>query len=114
MNIQIASRMKNSETIFLDIVNRLSTEDEDVCVGKMMSSPGIKFKDKVFAFLHKESMGFRLGPSFNPDESGLQSIHPLSPFKTKAPLKGWYVVDAEEHDSWEALAKLALDFTRTL
>ena len=106
--------MNNSETIYLNIVTQLTAQDPDVTPGKMMSSPGLKCRDKVFAFFHKDSMGFRMGPAFDPAASGLKSIHPLSPFKTKAPLKGWYVVDKEESERWEALALSALEFTKTL
>ncbi len=86
----------------------------DVAHGKMMSSPGLKCNNRVFAFEMKDGMGFRLGPDFDPDAAGLQSARPLSPFKTKPPLKGWYIVGEAEQSRWEELAGQALAFTRTL
>ncbi|XOV93642.1 MAG: hypothetical protein ACFHWX_02810 [Bacteroidota bacterium] len=86
----------------------------DVESGNMMSSPGLKFKEKVFAFFHKGKMGFRLGPNFDPDKMGLRNHEPLSPFKTKPPLKGWFIVDQSEMDFWEPLTEMALAFTQTL
>ena len=106
--------MSLAEAKFMNIVHRLSNSDENVHLGKMMSSPGLKFKDKVFAFYHKESMGFRLGENFSPEKYGVDRHRPLSPFKTKPPLKGWFIIDKEENNSWELLADLALDFTKTL
>lgn len=75
--------MNRSEKQFNSIVSKFSSLDQDV----MMSSPGLKFKDKVFAFYHKETMGFRLGPNFNPVKVGLENAKPLSPFKKKRLLK---------------------------
>ncbi|MEQ8339328.1 MAG: hypothetical protein RIA62_18345 [Cyclobacteriaceae bacterium] len=82
--------------------------------GKMMSSPGLKYNNKVFAFLYKEKMGLRLGPSFDPDKWGLKNPEPLSPFKVKPPLKGWLLIDQREMDLWEPFADMALTFTQTL
>ncbi len=88
--------------------------NDDVQLGKMMSSPGLKCNGKMFAFHCKDGMGFRLGLGFDPDTFGLKNPKPLSPFKTKPPLKGWYIVSENESDKWEALATHALEFTRTL
>ena len=46
---------------FERIVATLTADDSNVSLGKMMSSPGLKYGDKVFAFQAKEAMGFRLG-----------------------------------------------------
>ncbi len=99
---------------FERIVAQFTAMESNVHPGKMMSAPGLKYKDKVFAFLAKDGMGFRLGREFDPVAFGLINAKPLNPFKTKGPLKGWYVVDADEIDQWESLAARALAFTRTL
>ena len=96
------------------ITDQMTTANPDVVLGKMMSSPGLKYKDKVFAFYTKEEMGFRLGPDFDPDKFGVTSVSPLSPFKTKPPLKGWFMVDESESNKWQTLASTALEFTITL
>ncbi len=106
--------MTNSAAKFDRIVTAFTAMNTDVHLGKMMSAPGLKFRDKVFAFLGKDGMGFRLGPGFDPDAFGLRNPKPLNPFKTKPPLKGWYIVDETEQDKWDALATQALAFTRTL
>ena len=43
----------------------------------------------------------------------IEKGEPLNPFKTKGPLKGWYIVADKQRDAWEALARSALAFTRT-
>ena len=99
---------------FTNICGKLCNENTGVYEGKMMSSPGLKFNNKVFAFYHKSTMGFRMGPLFDPIKYGLKFAKPLSPFKTKPPLKGWYVIDVIEKDLWHELSEMALEFTKTL
>ena len=106
--------MNQSEKQFELLVAKYFSIDADVHPGKMMSSPGLKFKDKVFAFYHKETMGFRLGPNFNPEKMGLKNAKPLSPFKKKPPLKGWFIIEKIENNTWDTLTELALEFTKTL
>lgn len=82
---------------------------EGVAVGRMMSSPALIYKGKVFAFFHKEQMTFKLGKDFVPEEEGLQGCTFLSPFKHKPPMRAWIVVPWTEKDHWESLARSALD-----
>lgn len=106
--------MVSTESQFMTLVSKFSSSHPDVILGKMMSAPGLKYRDKVFAFYHKQEMGFRLGPKFEPMKFGLTNAKPLSPFKTKPPLKGWYIINENESEFWEILAEMALDFTMTL
>jgi len=106
--------MNKAETKFMNLVNKLSSADDDVFMGKMMSSPGLKYKDKVFAFFNKDTMGFRLGTELDIHKLGVKNPQPLSPFKTKPPLKGWWIVDYEEHKHWDKLAEISLSYTKTL
>lgn len=89
-------------------------ENNGVCEGKMMHSTALKYNNKVFAFYHKNHMGFRLGPAFNPEKFGILNAKPLSPFKTKPPLKGWYMINDIESNLWKDLAYMALEFTKTI
>ena len=98
----------------MTLVGKFSSSNPDVILGKMMSAPALKYKDKVFAFYHKQEMGFRLGPKFDPQKFGIAEIKPLSPFKTKPPLKGWYIISKANSGCWETLTEKALDFTMTL
>lgn len=106
--------MTDAKSEFDSIAEMLTLMHHDVERGKMMSSPGIKCNGKVFAFLSKDEMGFRLGQEFDPDSFGLEHHKPLGPFKTKPPLKDWYVVPESEMEHWTSLANAAVEFTRTL
>ena len=106
--------MISTEARFMTLVNKFSSSNPDVILGKMMSAPALKYKEKVFAFYHKQEMGFRLGPKFDSQKFGIINAKPLSPFKTKSPLKGWFIVSEDESGLWEILVERALDFTVTL
>lgn len=106
--------MTKAENKYNQLVEKLTASDKNISAGKMMSSPGIKYKDKVFAFFNKEAMGFRLGNDFDIVGFGVSNPKPLSPFKSKPPLKGWWILDYEEHKHWPQLAELSLSYTKTL
>jgi hypothetical protein len=89
-------------------------KNNDVILGKMMSSPGIKVNDKVFAFYHKDEMGFRLGKKFEPEAHGVHKYYLLNPFKTKPPLKAWFILPKEEMEKWSEFAELAYKFTQNI
>ncbi len=99
---------------FERIVSAFAATEDDVSLGKMMSSPGLKYGDKIFAFRAKTGMGFRLGRDFDPNAHGDIDFEPLNPFKTKGPLKGWFIVGDEQSEAWDGLTRAALAFTRTL
>lgn len=105
--------MSNAETLYRQIADKLTSKHNDVYEGKMMSSPGLKCNDKVFAFYNKEAMGFRLDKDFDIHQYAADP-KPLSPFKKKPPLKGWWIIDHPENKCWEELADIALSYTKTL
>lgn len=106
--------MSSTALLFDQIVDDLLAKDDGIVVGKMMSSPGLKYNNKVFAFYHQQTMGFRLGKAFDPDAFGSKTARFLSPFKNKPPMKAWFIVDAEEKELWHSLAYEALKFTKSL
>lgn len=102
-------RITPAELQFNRIVDEMTEQLPDVSAGPMMSSPGIKYKGKVFAFFMKDEMGFRLGKETDPNELGITAWKPLNPFKNKGPLPGWFVVSNTHSDRWEDLATYALE-----
>ena len=74
----------------------------------MMSSDAIRYNNKVFAFFHNEMMTFKLSHDFDLMEFGIEEWYPLSPFRTKPPLKGWFMIPAKYMDKWPQLAEMAL------
>lgn len=75
----------------------------------MMSSPGIRYIKKVFAFYYHDQMVFRLGKQFKPESVKLKSYTLLNPFKNKPPMSGWFQVPFSQKQLWEKLSYLALE-----
>lgn len=74
----------------------------------MMSSPGIKYKDKVIAFYHKDEMVFRIGNEADLVKLGIPKPKFLSPFKSKPPMTGWICLGYGERSKWEKISRVAL------
>jgi hypothetical protein len=100
--------MDQEEIIFRKIADQLAKENNSVNLGKMMSSPGIKYKNKVFAFYYNKQMVFRLGKEFDPKSFQIEKFSLLNPFKNKPPLAGWFQITFADQDKWEKLARRAL------
>lgn len=101
--------MEKEEMRFQAITEKLSSVNDGVTPGKMMSSPAICYQKKVFAFYHKQEMVFKLGKDFDPVNVGIQNFKFLNPFKNKPPMTAWFCIDADEQEKWEMLAELALE-----
>ena len=92
-----------------DLYIYLKTLDTRVEMGKMMSSPGITYKGKVFLFEYKDKIVFKLGKGFDISSYGIESFEYLNPFKKKGPMLAWYVVEDKYKSTFEDLSKVALD-----
>ena len=74
-----------------------------------MSSPGLKYKDKVFTFYYKDLMCFRLGRDFDPKTEEIAEWGYLSPFKAKPPMYDWVEIGENYAAKWSGLAEMALE-----
>ena len=99
--------MDKEEILFNKIADSLS-KDHHITKGKMMSAPGIKYKNKIFAFYYNKEMIFRLGSDFDPKEHNVKNWRLFNPFKNKAPMKNWFQIPYSEKLRWGKLAKEAL------
>ena len=98
----------DGKVLFDAIVERFSMAHENVSPGKMMSSPGLKYRNKVFAFYYEEAMTFKLGKGFEIEGLGINEFSYLSPFKNKPPMKAWFRIEISNSDRWDELTGLAL------
>jgi len=96
------------DAVFEQVADTLSGGRTGVDRGKMMSAPGIRYDGKVFAFLWRDAMVFRLGRQYDPAADGLAGIENLNPFKNKPPMKDWFVIPADHQVRWPDLADAAL------
>jgi len=100
--------MDKEQQHFQKIAEKIAAENNHVTVGKMMSSQGIRYKNKFFAFYYKKKMVFRFGRDFDPKSLGIKTYSLLSPFKTKPPLVDWFEIPASSMKRWEELALFAM------
>ena len=96
--------MNKEEDYFHMIAENLSKEYRLVKIGKMMSSPGISYKKKFFAFYYKKEITLKLGKDFVPKEYGIKNWKYLNPFKKKGPMKNWYQLPYSEKKNWKKLS----------
>lgn len=101
--------MEKEEKLYLKIGNTLVAKNPTITHGKMMTSPGLKYKNKVFLFFHNNAITFKLGKEFDPEKNGIERWDFLSPFKNKPPMRAWFELPYSEKDKWEAMAFLALE-----
>lgn len=98
---------------FEEIRNSMCLKHPDVTEGKMMSSPAIHYKKKVFAFFsRKNKMVFKLGKNHPLLESDMELME-FNPFKNRKPLTGWYEVSFKYVDLWQSLTETALQMAET-
>lgn len=97
-----------AENRFFEIASILSGEDKKIAIGNMMSSPGIKYKNKVIAFYHKDEMVIRVGKNADIAELGITNPKFLSPFKSKPPMTGWICLSYGERSKWKKISRVAL------
>ena len=100
--------MDKEEELFHKITETLSNEYNHVKTGKMMSSNGVSYKKKFFAFYFKKEITLRLGKDFIPKDYGIKNWKYLNPFKKKAPMKNWFQIPYSEKKNWKKLTKIAL------
>ena len=106
--------MEAERDFYIETVQKILLKHKGTYEGKMMSSPGVKYNNKVFVFYLKKEMIFRLGDEFSPLAYNIKNPRLLDPFKNKPPLKGWFIVDFNQKDRWEELSELAYEFVKTL
>ncbi|MEL6524257.1 MAG: hypothetical protein AAFQ07_00975 [Chloroflexota bacterium] len=103
--------MSGDFAIFDTIRTQMVDRHVHVSTGKMMRSEAITYKDKVFAFYGRaEMMCFKLGRDFDHEAHGITDYTVLAPFKSRPPMKDWFLVP--DSTQWERLSQLALDAMR--
>lgn len=109
----MANLTTKAENRFFEIARILSREDKKITLGNMMSSPGIKYKNKVIAFYHKDEMVFRVGKEADLVKLGIAKPKFLSPFKSKPPMTGWICLGYAERSNWEKISRVALSVMKS-
>lgn len=99
--------MTQIQKVYEEIADSLVNEQKGTAYGKMMSSPAILYKKKVFTFYYNNSMVFKFGKDFDIISTGVMQYELLNPFRNKPAMAGWYVIGHNDADKWQDLAELA-------
>ncbi|HWH92755.1 MAG TPA: hypothetical protein VNT03_02740 [Baekduia sp.] len=104
--------MRAGDDIFREICERLLASDPDVELKRAFSSPGLRFRDRIFAMHVRGELVVKLPPS-RCEELGSDGA--ARPFRIgQRVMREWVVIGAEREFEWDALADEALAFARQL
>jgi hypothetical protein len=98
---------KEARDLFESISTEMVARYNQVEWGRMMSSPALVYRNKVFVFFYRDMMVFRLGKGFQPHKYGIKDFRFLNPFKDRPPMKGWFEIPSSEDKHWAELTELA-------
>jgi hypothetical protein len=100
----------DDDQTFRAITERLLGSDPDIELKHAFSSPGLRFRDRIFAMHIHGDLVVKLPPGRCEQ---LDSDGAARPFRVgQRIMREWVVVGPEREFEWDALADEALDFAR--
>jgi TfoX/Sxy family transcriptional regulator of competence genes len=102
----------DDDQTFHEICARLLAADPDIELKRAFSSPGLRFKDKIFAMHVRGDLVVKLPPGRCEQ---LAADGAARPFRIgQRVMREWVVIGPEREFEWDALADEALAFARTV
>jgi hypothetical protein len=102
--------MADGDDQFREISDRLLAADPDIELKRAFSSPGLRFKDKIFAMHVRGDLVVKLPPGRCEE---LSTDGRAAPFRVGARvMREWVVIGPEREFEWDVLADEALAFAR--
>jgi hypothetical protein len=100
----------DDDETFQAICDRLLAADPDIELKHAFSSPGLRYKDKIFAMHVRGDLVVKL-PAHRGEELGSDGT--ARPFRVgQRVMREWVVIGADREFEWDALADEALAFAR--
>jgi hypothetical protein len=104
--------MADGDDAFRAISERLLAADREIELKRAFSSPGLRFKDKIFAMHVRGDLVVKLPPGRCEE---LNADGRAAPFRIGArTMREWVVIGPEREFEWDALADEALAFAQRL
>ncbi|MCW2993858.1 MAG: hypothetical protein JWQ18_1353 [Conexibacter sp.] len=98
--------------MWVELVERMLADEPDVAVKHAFGSPGLRYRDKLFALHVRDELVVKLAPGRCEE---LSEDGGARPFRSGGrELREWVVVGAEREFEWDALADEALAYARAL
>jgi TfoX/Sxy family transcriptional regulator of competence genes len=102
----------DDDELWLEIRERLLASDPDIELKHAFSSPGLRYRDKIFAMHVRGELVIKL-PEGRCEQ--LDADGGARPFRIgQRVMREWTVIGAEREFEWDALADEALAYARTL
>jgi hypothetical protein len=108
----VEEAMSDGDDLWRAICERLLAADGDVELKHAFSSPGLRYRDKIFAMHVKDDLVLKLPPHRCED---LASDGAARPFRIgQRAMREWVVLGPDREFEWDALSDEALAFARQL
>ncbi len=102
--------MTGSETIYVNIAKRISSENKDTEVSQMFGKPCLKVSGKAFACFFNGDMVFKLSSGTHAQALALKGSKLFDPSGKGMAMKEWVQVKPVHSAKWHKLAEAALTY----
>ncbi|MCW2986207.1 MAG: hypothetical protein JWR63_3777 [Conexibacter sp.] len=103
--------MADGDEAFRELSERLLAEDREIEVKRAFSSPGLRYKDRIFAMHVRGDLVVKLAEGRCEE---LASDGAARPFEVgRRVMREWVVIGPEREFEWDALADEALAYARS-
>ena len=104
--------MSDGDDVWRAIIDRMLAADPDIELKHAFSSPGLRFRDRIFAMEVRGDLVVKLPPHRCEE---LASDGSARPFRVgQRVMREWVVVGPEREFEWDGLADEALAYARQL
>jgi hypothetical protein len=104
--------VSDDDDVFREICERLLAADDDIEDKRAFSSPGLRFRDKIFAMHVRGELVVKLPPGRCEE---LDADGSARPFRIgQRVMREWVAIGPERQLEWDGLADEALAFAREL
>ncbi|MDX1479621.1 MAG: hypothetical protein R3301_18040 [Saprospiraceae bacterium] len=94
---------------FLQLIHNLEQDYTHLTRTRMLSSPAIEYKGRVFAFCQRGQMVIKLGSDEQLIGLGVRATPGYQPFMNQVVLSQWREVPFYYREDWREIAEMALN-----
>lgn len=93
---------------FLQLIHNLEKQYSHLACTRMLSSPAIEYKGRVFAFCQRDRLVIKLDNSEQLAGIGIRATTEYQPFTNRMTFSHWREVPFYYHADWQEIAEMAL------
>ncbi len=99
-----------SQKLFDSIAQEFASGDAGITKSKMMGSPCLKVRGKMFAVYWRDAMIFKLAGDAHKNALARKGAQLFDPSEMNRPMKEWVVVPYAHKAKWRAFTESALTY----